>query len=80
MADEKNKLTDEEIENVSGGQIFYAKNISNADPDKLWEVLNEKGEVVDRAETRDKAIWLAGKHDVNFEEVKWEDVQKMRGQ
>ena len=76
---EKNRINDEELNNVSGGCIFYAKDISNNDPERLWEVLNEKGEVLDRADTREKAIWLAGKHGVNFDEVNWNDVIKMRG-
>ncbi len=78
--DDKNKINDNDLEQISGGQIFYAKGISGSDPDKPWEVVNEKGEVIDRADSKEYAIWLAGKHNVNFEEVDWKKLCEMRGQ
>ncbi len=77
---EKNRLDNDELEKIAGGELFYAKDISNNDPNKLWEVLNSKGEVLDRAGSQNEAIWLAGKHNVSYDEVEWKKVQEMRGQ
>ncbi|MCR4909440.1 MAG: hypothetical protein K5985_11475 [Lachnospiraceae bacterium] len=74
-----NRLNDNALDQVSGGAIFEASGISGHDPKNPWEVLNEKGEVLDRAATRDDAIWLAGKNGVSRDEVTWDDVLKMRG-
>ncbi len=77
---EKNRINEEELESVSGGAIFYAEGISGSDPANKWEVVNDKGEVLDRTDSKEKAIWLAGKNNVNFDEVTWEDLRKMRGE
>ncbi len=77
----KRKLSDDDLDQVSGGEIFNAVNISGHDLNNPWEVLNEKGEVIGRAPTRDDAIWLAGNKGVSSREVKtWEEVEQMRRQ
>ncbi len=75
------KLSEDDLDQVSGGQIFDASNIIGHEDGRPWEVLNDKGEVVGRASNRDEAIWIAGQRGVSRDEVKtWDEVRKMRGQ
>ena len=72
------KLNDEELEQVSGGAIFNASGISGSDPGNPWEVLDGNGNVKGRYPTREMAIYNAGKMNVDFFEVSWDQVQAMR--
>ncbi len=74
-------LNDNELENVSGGLVFYAENISGADKDNLYEVLDEKGDVKARASTYKDAARMAkemGLYDEFTDD--FNRVCKMRGQ
>lgn len=73
------KIIDEKLNNVSGGYIFHAKDISGADPNKPWELINEKGEVVGRYESRDLAIYNAGYNHENMMEINWDQLLQLRG-
>ncbi len=77
------KKIDEELNNVTGGMnggaIFNASGISGSDANNPWEVLDAKGNVKGRYPTRDLAIYNAGKLDLGFNEVNWNEVQSMRG-
>lgn len=77
--DKTRKLSDETIEQVSGGAIFNAKDIDGSDHNNPWEVLDGKGNVLGRYKTRDEAIYNAGYHRVGGNEVDWDTVQRMRG-
>lgn len=80
MADKINKkLSEDELDQVSGGQIFNATNIIGHDKDKPWDVLNDKGEVIGRGADRDEAIWIAGQKGVSRDEIQWDEVRRMRG-
>ena len=57
---EKNKMTDEELDNVGGGLIFNARNIVGSDPNNPFEVLDDRtGDVLARANTYDLAVQYA---------------------
>ncbi len=76
------ELDDQELAKVTGGRgggIFNAKDISGADKEKHWEVIDAKGDVVARCSSRDEAIFQAGRNDLDYKEVNWNDVVKMRG-
>lgn len=77
-----NKIDDQELGNVSGGLIFNAKNISGSDPNKPWEVLdNKNGNVLARYSTRDQAVAGAaqyGANPYNAMEVDWNTVTRLR--
>lgn len=72
------KLKDEELASVSGGYIFYAKDISGADPNNLWEVINERGEVIGRYNNRDDAIYNAGYNREKYREISWQQLCDLR--
>ncbi len=72
-------LADDELDKVAGGAIFDASGICGSDPERPWEVLDDKGEVVGRAASRFDAIGLAVSMGVNYNEVGWDDVLRMRG-
>ncbi len=74
-------LNDNELENVSGGLVFYAENISGADKDNLYEVLDEHGDVKARANNYKDAARMA--REMGFSDEFTDDfnrVCKMRGQ
>ncbi|MCR4744305.1 MAG: hypothetical protein K5894_03645 [Lachnospiraceae bacterium] len=77
------EINDSKLDSVvgggNGGGIFNAKDIVGHKEGKEWEVLDKKGEVVARCSSRDEAIYEAGKKDVGFREVGWDEVCKMRG-
>ncbi len=75
------ELDDQELEKATGGKgggIFNAKDISGADRDRHWEVIDSNGDVVKRCKDRDEAIYQAGRYDLSYKEVSWDDVCKMR--
>ena len=72
------RISDEMLGQVSGGALFNAVNIEGSDRDNPWEVLDERGNVLERRRTRDEALYQAGVHRVDPREVSWEDVQRMR--
>ena len=74
------KLSDNDLENVSGGVIFNAWDIEGADPDNPWEVLDDHtGKVLARTNNRDDAIALASRNGQNHVELNWDQVQELRG-
>ena len=77
------ELDDMNLEAVVGGKggggIFNAADIVGHKEGKEWEVVDGKGEVVARCASRDEAIYEAGKKNVKFREVTWEELCKMRG-
>lgn len=72
------KLNDEELDNVAGGFIFNAVNISGADKNNPWEVINEKGDTIGRYSTKEEAIYNAGKQNQNYIELNWNQVVDLR--
>lgn len=85
MMDNKNIINDNDLGKTSGGVIFNATGISGADPDKPWEVLDDKtgnniyiDGVKQVFETREKAVEAAKKIGANHMEVNWNQVLQMR--
>ncbi len=76
-----NGINDDALEGVSGGLIFNASNISGADPNNPFEVLDDSnGQVLARANSYDQARQYAehmGKSTDYTED--WNRVQKLRG-
>ena len=81
MMDDK-KLNDSELENVSGGFIFNASNISGSDPSRPWEVIdNKNGNVLNRFATKEQAWSCAssyGGSTYDTMEINWDDVCSLR--
>ncbi len=73
-------LNDDELDQVAGGEIFEASHTPGHNPEKPWEILDDKGNVLGSAATRDDAIWLASCKGVSRKEVMLDDVLNMRGQ
>ena len=78
-----NMLSDNELENVSGGLLFYAGDIDGSDPNRPWEVLdNNNGNVIRAFGNRDDAIDFVrhnyGDDPLNTMEVSWGQVQNLR--
>ncbi len=78
-----NKMNDSDLENVSGGLIFNASNISGADPTHPWEVLdNKNGNVLQRfTNQQDAQNWVRntyGANALNTAQVDWNYVQALR--
>ena len=83
MADlDKNRLNDEELDNINGGMIFNATGREECDPARPWEVLaNHNCEILGRFATRQEAEAFAKKYgndSYNTMEVPWETVQRLR--
>ena len=74
------ELKDDQLEKVGGGLIFYAKDIIGADPDRLYEVLDDTtGEVMARASSFEDAEKLADElHLAPFFTEDWDYVQDLR--
>ena len=80
---EMGRLSDDDLEGVSGGVLFNASKISGSDPGKPWEVLdNNNGNVLNRFTNRaDAEKWTRdtyGNAGGNTMEVNWDQVQAMR--
>jgi len=79
---ENSKINDNELNNVTGGFVFNASNISGSDPAKPWEVIdNKNGNVLARYATRDEAVAQAASyHGSNYDtvEIDWNGVVSLR--
>jgi hypothetical protein len=75
------KLSEDAMEQVKGGVIFNAVNIIGADPNRPWEVLDDKnGNKIAAYATREEALWVAGACGENAVELNWDQVLQLRGQ
>ncbi len=79
-----NKLNDSDLENVSGGFLFNARNISGSDPANPWEVIdNRNGNVIARFNNEQAAKaycqqqW-GGANTYDTMEINWSDVCALR--
>ncbi|MBR1740454.1 MAG: hypothetical protein IJ733_01025 [Lachnospiraceae bacterium] len=73
------KLSDDALEGVSGGYIFYANGCQGSDPNRQWEVINDKnGDVIERFGTKEDAMKYAESIGESDEQVPWETVNKLR--
>ena len=78
MSDEIRKLSEDELDGVSGGAIFNASNIIGSTEGKPWEVLDDKGNIKRdkdgnelRFASRDDAVAAAARAGVGYNEVDW---------
>ena len=76
--DNKARINDDALDEVSGGAIFCSKGIMGADPNNPWEVLDDKGNVVGRFNNRNDAINCARDKNLGTWEANWDMVQSMR--
>ena len=75
------KLSDDELDNIGGGMLFYSVGIVGADPDKPWEVIDNNGNVIDRFKNKDDAIKKAREHSsdpLNTLEINWTQLCYLR--
>ena len=78
-----NKINDSNLENVSGGLIFNASNISGSDPANPWEVIdNKNGNVLARFNNeqaaKDYVTRTYGSYAYNTMEINWNDLVALR--
>lgn len=82
MAMIKEKLNDNDLENVSGGLLFYAGDVDGSKKGKPWEVIdNYNGNVVRRFADYDEAYDYArsfGGDPENVREIKWGELDWLR--
>lgn len=83
MAIFNGKLSDDVLDEVTGGGIFNSGGLSTDDNENKkdpWEVIDDgDGRVLARCQTRDEALYVAGQKKVNHVEYTWEQVQNLRG-
>ena len=75
------KLSEDDLENVSGGIVFDAHDIVGGDEDfdHVWQVLDDKtGRVLQRCSTRDDARQWARDNNQNRMEITWDQVCQLR--
>ena len=70
-------LDDDQVEKIAGGYIFNASVLSG-DYHNPWEVLDSKGNVVERYGDRRPAEMLAQGLGESTAELTWHQVQKLR--
>lgn len=79
---DKNRITDEELDEVSGGMIFFSQGSPDYDPYLPWEVINnDNGQVLAKFSTRAGAVEYAkrfGENSYNTMEVDWTTVDRLR--
>ena len=77
---EKNMISEAELDGVSGGLIFNARNIIGSDPSNPFEVLDDRtGDVLARANTYDLAVQYAVNMGKSYEYTEdWNRVQWLR--
>jgi hypothetical protein len=80
MADKSFKKIDEsDLEKVNGGYIFDTNQICEcANPDIRFEVIDSKGNVIDRLRSEVDAKMLARYHGEKFTSLSWEQLQRLR--
>ena len=83
MSDMENKkISDEELDNISGGMIFFSQGSPDYDPYLPWEVINNNnGAVLAKFSTRGEAVEYAkrfGPDSYNTMEVDWLTVDRLR--
>lgn len=78
----ENKINAADLENVTGGFVFDAKNISGSDPANPWEVIdNKNGNVLARFPSKQQAVAQAqsyGSNPYNGMDIDWDGVCKLR--
>lgn len=75
------KISDNELDNISGGLLFYSNGIIGANKDKPWEVIDNNGNVVGQYETKADAIERAkenGNDPLNTLEINWNQLSYLR--
>jgi hypothetical protein len=78
---QKGKIDVDKLDSLSGGVLFNANGISGADPNNLWEVLDDKdGHVVARFPSEAAARAALGALNENHVELNWDQVLALRGQ
>ncbi len=84
MADNIKKLSTDELDAVNGGALFNASRIQGSDPNRPWEVLDERGNIITyngqelRFASRDDAVAAAARAGASWNEVDWAWVQDRR--
>ena len=73
---EKNMISEAELDGVSGGLIFNARNIIGSDPNNPFEVLDDRtGDVLARANTYDLAVQYAVNMGKSYEYTEdWQEI------
>ena len=72
------RLSKEDLDKVAGGYIFNASEFYEVTEPFPWEILDSKGNVIDRWDTKHAAEWMAEWYGESTVELTWEQVQRLR--
>ena len=68
---DKKKINDDALEEVSGGYIFL-------NDDVKYEIIDDKGDVVDTAYSWDDAVKKAERRGLNTKFIVWDELKAIR--
>ena len=77
---ENKTLSDDMLEGVNGGSLFYADPscIIGADPRNPWEVIDGNGDKVAAFNNRDDAVAECGRRNLDHVELTWDQLCQRR--
>ena len=73
------KLNDDELEAVSGGAVFDARNIIGSDKNNPFEVVDDRGNVIGRFPNEGDAKKFAEDKGLGKYSIDWNEVLRRRG-
>ena len=76
-----NRLSDDELNKVNGGYVFDATNIPGADPNRPWQIIDIKGNVISTGgfENKQQAQLVAAGMLQSVEEIDYDQLLQLRG-
>ncbi len=76
-----NRLSDDELNKVSAGYVFDATHIPGADPERPWQIIDEKGNVISTGGfiSRQQAQLMAAGMLQSIEEIDYDRLMQLRG-
>ena len=74
----ENRLDDSVLDNVAGGYVFNAQNITGADQNNPWEVIDNNGDTIARFNNKDQAMGYATGKGLTAQEINWDFLNGLR--
>ena len=69
-------LSDEQVEGAAGGYLYYAGDEYGVF--NRWEVIDDKGDVVERFSLPTDAAIYARRNNLSYQEITWEQLERLR--
>jgi len=78
--EKNNKINDDQLESVSGGALFYSKEIEGADHDHPWEIIDKNGDVKGRFAEDEYQLASDAARSMGYKDevIGWEEVVRRR--